>query len=180
MSKAKIMILIVMLALTTVLFFLSSDKKEIKGFKDAKEYAQQFAQTGNGQLKVFPDVIPDEAVQKDYYYYANTPPILSAKYQIHLKLEFSSKVSYDQEVSRLSELVGNSAKKIKVNDDFQGKKAFIAVMGEKDTYEYAVCDTDGKTIDYIYLQSIGESSVEFDKGLLPSDYGNVKEAYNIY
>jgi len=71
-------------------------------------------------------------------------------------------------------------KKIKVNDDFQGKKAFIAVMGEKDTYEYAVCDTDGKTIDYIYLQSIGESSVEFDKGLLPSDYGNVKEAYNIY
>lgn len=174
MSKTKIIVLVVMLALTAVLFFGSSESKTTADEKDYGQFSEMNRR--KGQLKVFPQPIPDGAVCEKYYYSSLVPPILTAKYQVYLKLKFSDEAAYGQEIQR----IGKISKAIKEDNENFARKAYVAMLNKDSTYEYALCNDEENVIEYVYLQSVSQSSVEFDTSCLPKNYGSEKNAFSIY
>lgn len=138
---------------------------------DIERYQEIFDFQMNSGLLVFPEQMPEDGVNTEFYsYYRDT--FGSPTYQIYLKCTYEPD-EYEAEVERLEyarKIYSGTEKKLLRDEDSKyGYPAYIAIENHHDCYEYALL-TGEYEIVYISTAFIEREDVYFDEKYLPSDY----------
>jgi hypothetical protein len=138
-------------------------------------------------LEIFPKEIPQSAKVKDYYYFCNNG-LLDNSYQLYLVCAYDENdFALEQERLESIELrFRDESHKPIITDTGFGYRAVVTIFAYKDSFEYALIDSENKTIIYVFAQSMGiDESVVSQKyrmqGFQPpkealNEFGN----YNFY
>lgn len=136
-----------------------------------EEYRQWSLPEKYTQLLVFPEAIPDSAVEVSYYYrYESgyTRPMC----QIFLSCRLDEE-TYAEEAERLSSLFYESEtagkQTVRYDDVSFPYPAYVTIEGYDFCYEYALTDETEQRIIYVYAMNTLEQDIKFDTAFLP-DY----------
>lgn len=130
-------------------------------------------------LYIFPERISENAGEVTFYYSCEGAGLDNA-YQQFLKCTYSEE-EYKAEIARLKNIKceipsrkGPVINAVEYSDTKFSAPAYITAFASHDTYEYALCYDDDKTIVYVFLQAIENKDVVFGKEYLPLAYQDGK------
>lgn len=157
--------------LLTVFLWLLFTGGPAKKTTDISRYQEIFQWSTMSGMMVFPEKVPEDAVETDFYsYYRDT--LFDGTYQVYFQCTYQPE-AFAKEIARLEsvhKIYGGTEKKL-LRDE--GNKynypAYIAIENHHDRYEYALV-TGKNQITYIATAYIYEEDVAFDKEYLPIDY----------
>ncbi len=139
--------------------------------EDPADYGSWSVPARYTKLLIFPEDIPAQAKQVEYYYKYesgwNRPMC-----QIYLSCTLSGE-AYEKEAKRLSSLSWESGEKGRISvqrdETSFGYPAYVAIGGYDFCYEYALLDEEDCAIVYIYSMNTVEEELSFSREFLP-DY----------
>lgn len=159
-----------------------------KTTQDISKYEEAISRRSDvcSAFVVFPEGIPNGAINVDFDYYIREA--FSSKIEVFLQCQYDVD-TYKAEVERLSNTsiqhggvhIVNYPKR-ELMKDTKGKfnyEAFIAVENVNGAYEYALL-TGENEITYICAIHQQPRKVRFDKKYLPNDYYDTMDKYSIY
>lgn len=134
-------------------------------------------------LYIFPKEISVNAIDTEFLYSCRAIGF-GIDYQQYLKCTYSDE-EYQAEVDRLKNIQceihtrnGTVVNRIEYSDTKFDYPAYITAYGGNRMYEYALLNDEKNTIIYVYLQTISNKRVAFDKAYLPKEYQNGKQLLN--
>jgi len=182
MKKRAAFLLLIILCITFI-SACSQNKKVVKVVTDISEYGQFNDFKGPSTLSIFPEILSDSA-QNVKYYYGSVDSILGNDYQIFLECNYSDN-DYKKEIERLSKITEtylNRTNSIRYDTDTFICPSYVAVLGNNQTYEYALVFNKEKKIVYIFTQFMDLDDIVFDKQFLPPNFmkGDSEHGFSIY
>ena len=135
---------------------------------------------GHSGFLIFPEKIKEDQVTE--YDYSYREGLFDADVQLHLQCKYSPE-EFQEERLRLEQvhvIYRENGQRQRHGTRYNTKDymlpAYETIQGVDHTYEYALLDEENHIIDYIFLQSMDEENVSFEKEKLPYDYGRDYEA----
>lgn len=163
--------ILTMFVLVTVFLWLLITGGPAKKTKDIKRYTEIFDLQINSGLIIFPEDIPKEIVETDFYYYYRDM-LFSPAYEIYLQCTYEPE-AYETEIKRLEstykKYAGTERRLLKDTEEKYNYPVYIAVENHHNSYEYAII-TGENQITYISNAYREKEEVKFSKDYLPLDY----------
>ena len=161
----------------------SNYKKVVNVVTDVSAYGQFNDFKGPSTLSIFPDSLLESA-QNIKYYYGSVESILGNDYQIYLECNYSESdyVKETERLSKITETYLNRTHSIRFNTDTFICPSYVAILGNNQTYEYALIFSNEKKIVYIFTQFMDLNDIVFNKQYLPSNFmeGDSEHGFSIY
>lgn len=181
--KKRTAFFLLLLLCVTFITACSQNKKVVKVVTDISEYGQFDDFKGPSTLSIFPDTILDSA-QNVKYYYGSVDSILGNDYQIYLECNYSDN-DYKKETERLSKITEtylNRTNSIRYDTDTFICPSYVAVLGNNQTYEYALVFNEEKKIVYVFTQFMDRDDIVIDEQYLPPNFmeGDSEHGFSIY
>ena len=177
--KNKGLIVISFILLFIIIICIAMNQKKV--ITDIEEYGFNGFK-GYSNLDVFPDNIPDDGTDAQYYY-EYKDGIFDPYYQIYLKCTYVTPKYFDEvrRLKRIKEDYQGTIQKIRYNTEDFEYPAYVAIYGYDGCYEYALLDEDNQTIMYIFTQWAKSDDIKFEKAYLPHDFMlDTEHTFSIY
>lgn len=179
MKKRGLIIISFILLFIFIICIAMNQKKVIT---DIEKYGMFDGFKGYSNLDVFPEQIPDEGTDAEYYF-EYKDEIFDPYYQIYLKCTYDTP-TYSDEVKRLSQIKESYqgiTQKIRYNTEDFEYPAFVAIYGDDGCYEYALLDENNQTIIYIFTQWAKADDIKIKNAYLPYNFMvGTDHAFSIY
>ena len=95
--------------------------------------------------------------------------------QILVSIKYDSESDYNSEKQRISDI--EAEEHVLIDNELFDRDAIVSSASLMDVCEYVICYDAELTLNYVYLQSVKEEDVVFDKEYLPRgyfDYSKIK------
>lgn len=173
MKKFLAFIGAVFVVVISVFIFMFSNNDINKETNDIEKYGDWYGLLGHTNLLIFPENIPDNATNAEYYYY-NYASSLGPSSTVFLKCDYNEE-DYRKEIERLKRIDN-----IKYSEELYNYKAYISILGSIEN-EYALL-CDDKTIIYIFNLSGIKDSEKIEKKYLEKNNDSElnKNRFSIY
>ncbi|GLB28579.1 hypothetical protein LAD12857_05020 [Lacrimispora amygdalina] len=178
-TKKRGLIVISFIILFIIIICIAMNQKKV--ITDIEEYGFNGFK-GYSNLDVFPESIPDDGTDAQYYF-EYKDGIFDPYYQIYLKCTYDTP-TYSDEVKRLAQIKEDyqgTTQKIRYNTEDFEYPAYVSIYGDDGCYEYALLDEGNQTIIYIFTQWAKADNIKFENAYLPNNFMLESEhAFSIY